>query len=210
MNRLILIALLATGCGSVELGGLAASDRLAIEHQRAHVATVFAIAKPYELVSADGKADDYVGPIRQAATIINDPQPTPELAPLSPPPPAEPKESTVAHEAPAVEWLDWDAALQLSSVTTRPVLVFQHYAEDEPFEFKPATMVALNKLGILCSDTAERWQPGVEKPVAPAVAYVRPSDADGTEPPFNNAPRVDDESALLQQLKAWINAIETP
>jgi hypothetical protein len=146
-------------------------------------------------------------PETTAATIINDPQPTPELAPpLSPPPPAEPQGE--GHEAPAVEWLDWETASQLSGVTTRPVLVFQH--SGKPIEFTAETMAELSKLGILCSDTAKRWQPNAKKPVAPAVAYVAHDAALGSEPPFLTDLKTDSESATLKQLKAWINAIETP
>jgi hypothetical protein len=130
----------------------------------------------------------------------------PPLTSLSPPPPAEPQDA--GQDAPAVEWLDWETASQLSSVTTRPVLVFQH--SGKPIEFTAETMAELAQLGILCSDTAKRWQPQAKKPIAPAVAYVAHDAALGSEPPFLSDLKTDSESATLKQLKAWINAIETP
>lgn len=159
------------------------------------------------------------------ATIINDPQPTPELAPpikaeVSPPPPAPVTETghDAGHEAPAVEWRTWSEAAALSKETGRPVLVLQKFRDPQddaaclPCQrlnktlADPATLKAFAALGIPCLGYAEDWQQG--DAVAPTIAYVSPGAAPSDSVQSLSGFRVAPADALLKDLRTWINALK--
>jgi hypothetical protein len=152
---------------------------------------------------------------KAAATIINDPQPTPELAP----PPAEPNESA-RQEAPAViEWLTWPEASALSKETGRPVLVLQKFrnpADDAaclPCQrlkktlADPAAFKAFAELGIPCLGYADEWQAKGGDLVAPMLALVQPDAAPSDPVQSLSGFRVAPADALLNDLRKWINAL---
>jgi hypothetical protein len=135
-----------------------------------------------------------------SATILNDPQSTPELA------------------EPVVEWLTWPEAADLAKETGRPVLVLQKFrspADDAaclPCQrlnktlADPATLAEFAKLGIPCIGIAEEWQSG--SPTAPTIAYVSPGAAPSDKVHSLSGFRVSPADAFLTDLRTWLDGLE--
>lgn len=112
---------------------------------------------------------------------------------------------------PLPEWLTWEEA----KGSERPVLVFQHFARAEDRNAclpckrlevtlrDNETLKALGKLGILVSDTAERWQ-GTETPTAPAIALVMPGAKEEDKVKTFTGFRVSPPDAFITDLRRWL------
>lgn len=134
--------------------------------------------------------------------------PKPALAEAAPPIAGAPEPA----EEPLPEWLTWEEARG----SERPVLVFQHFAKAEDRNACPPckrlevtlkdadTLRELGKLGVLVSDTAERWQ-GTDTPTAPAIAFVPPGAKDAEKVKTFIGFRVSPPAAFLTDLRRWLN-----
>lgn len=133
--------------------------------------------------------------------------PKPALVEAAPPIAGAPEPAA----EPLPEWLTWEEARG----SERPVLVFQHFARAEDRNAclpckrlevtlkDEETLKELGKLGVLVSDTAERWQ-GTDTPTAPAIALVPPGAKDAEKVKTFTGFRVSPPEAFLQDLRAWL------